>query len=335
MSLMAIILAAGREARMKSKRPWALHEICGRPMLHYVLQAAYGAGCARAVVVVGTGKDEVVAAFDEDERIAWIDQPEPLGAGDALRACQKQLKKHGGEVLVLPGNTPLVQAEVLRTLLNAHRDERAAASVATAVVDDPAGCPRVERDENGAFVRLVEDADDAEDAEEASAGDEQPSRREVSCGYYCFRADDLLTSLAKWKAGGKGGRRLSDVLSAMREAGKRILAVQVVPAADVARVDTRAQLADADAMMEERIHRRLRDGGVTIVSSPATYVEDGVMAGQDTVIHPFTFIGRDSSIGPSCVIGPFASLPRQSIVPEGVTIAGNISVETATLTPPG
>src|SRR6266516_5545676 len=115
MSLTAIILAAGKSTRLKSKRPKALHEVCGKPMLHYILQACYDAGVTRALVVVGHGKDEVVAAFAHDERIHWVEQTEQLGTGHAARMCEPHLREHQGDVFILTADGPLIRGEVLRT----------------------------------------------------------------------------------------------------------------------------------------------------------------------------------------------------------------------------
>ena len=159
MSTTAIILAAGKSTRLKSKRPKALHEVCGKPMLQYILQACYDAGVTRAIVVVGHGKDEVTAAFGGDERIRFVEQTEQLGTGHAARVCEDELKKVHGDVFLLAGDVPLIRGEVLTTLLQAHQDENAAASMATAVLDDPTGYGRIVRDARGEFVEIVEQID--------------------------------------------------------------------------------------------------------------------------------------------------------------------------------
>jgi bifunctional UDP-N-acetylglucosamine pyrophosphorylase/glucosamine-1-phosphate N-acetyltransferase len=147
MAATAIILAAGRSTRMKSARPKVLHEVCGRPMLRYVLDACYEAGCGRAIVVVGHGKELVQAEFVRDDRIDWVEQTEQLGTGHAVRVCEAELRKYQqgsphGDVFVLAGDGPLVRADNLRALRLAHQDERAAASLATASWTDPTGYGR-------------------------------------------------------------------------------------------------------------------------------------------------------------------------------------------------
>jgi bifunctional UDP-N-acetylglucosamine pyrophosphorylase/glucosamine-1-phosphate N-acetyltransferase len=323
MSLSAIILAAGKSTRMKSRRPKVLHEVCGRPMLHYVLRACYDAGCRHIFVVVGYGKDEVISTFAGDDRITWVEQVEQLGTGHAAKVCESQIKQQGGDVFILAGDGPLIRGEVLRTLYHAHRDERAAASMATAVLDDPTGYGRVIRDASGEFVEIIEQLD---------ATPQQREIREVFPSYYCVKAEELCFALSKLTNNNKKGEYyLTDIYGILRKAGKKVVAVQAVSAEDVIGVNTREHLALVDAIMQDRIQRDLRESGVTIVSGDNTYVETGASIGADSVIEPFTFIGRDSSIGAECCLGPFACIPRQSIVPEGTTIAGNVSPETAML----
>src|SRR4051794_19248495 len=190
MSTTAIILAAGKSTRMKSKRPKALHEICGKPMLHYILQACYDAGVTRCLVVVGHGKDEIVDYFGGDQRIHWIEQTEQLGTGHAAKMCVPELQKLQGDVFLLAGDVPLIRGEVLTTLLREHREANAAASMATAILDDPTGYGRVVRDNDGNFADIVEQID---------CTPQQREIREVFPSYYCLKVDDLLYALANLK----------------------------------------------------------------------------------------------------------------------------------------
>ena len=323
MSLTAIILAAGKSTRMKSRKPKPLHEICGKPMLHYILEACFGAGCDRVLVVVGYGKDEIIANFGHDKRIAFVEQTEQLGTGHAAKCCEHELKKHGGDTFILAGDLPLARGQVLKTLYETHKQERAAATMATAMVDDPTGYGRVIRDADGNFVEIVEQLD---------CTPEQREIREVFPSFYCAKVDDLLLALSRLKNDNKKGEYyLTDIYGILRRAGKKVVAIQALTAEDVQAPNTREQLAEADCVMQERIQRALRDSGVSIVSADNTYIEAGVSIGADSLVLPFTFTGRDASIGFNCTIGPFAVVPRQSIVPDGTTIAGNLSPETATL----
>ena len=315
----AIILAAGKSTRMKSARPKPLHEVCGRPMLDYVLRACYEAGCERVLVVVGHGKDAVVARYAGDDRVHFVEQIEQLGTGHAARMCEPHLAGHEGEVFILTGDGPLIRGEVLRTLLQAHRDDGADASMATAVFDDPTGYGRIVRDAAGDFLDIVEQAD-------ATAA--QRDLREVFPSYYCLSADALVSALAQLtNENAKREYYLTDVYGLLRRAGKRVLAVQAVTQEDALAVNDRVQQAEVDAILQDRIQRRLRHDGVTIVSGATTYVEDGASVGRDTVLFPFTFVGRDARIGTDCTVGPFARVPRDGIVPDGATVEGNVSGE--------
>jgi bifunctional UDP-N-acetylglucosamine pyrophosphorylase/glucosamine-1-phosphate N-acetyltransferase len=324
MSTTAIILAAGKSTRMKSRRAKPLHEVCGRPMLEYVLRACYEAGCDRVLVVVGHGKEEVVARFGSDDRIFWVEQIEQLGTGHAARMCVAELKENPGDVFILAGDGPLIRGEVLRTLLQAHQDEKAAASMATAVLDDPTGYGRIVRDEAGEFVEIVEQSD---------ATETQREIREVFPSYYCVRSDELLPALEKLTNNNKKREYyLTDIYSIIRQQGKKVLAVQAVTQEDSMAVNDRMQQAEVDAIMQDRIQRKLRADGVSIISGMNTYVEDGVTIGRDSVIQPFSFVGRDATIGAECVIGPHAIVPRGSIVRDGTVIAGNLTTENSILT---
>jgi bifunctional UDP-N-acetylglucosamine pyrophosphorylase/glucosamine-1-phosphate N-acetyltransferase len=323
MSLTAIILAAGKSTRMKSKRPKVLHEVAGRPMLHYVLQACYQAGCSRVLVVVGHGKDEVIGAFANDKRIHWIEQTEQLGTGHAARACEPELLKVHGDVFILAGDGPLLRGEVLKTLVNAHHDEHAAASMATAILDDPTGYGRIVRDQRGEFLQIIEQLD---------CTPQQREIREVFPSYYCVRVEELLRALHQLTPNNKKNEYyLTDIFTHLRQAGKKVLALQAVTAEDVLAVNTRQELADVDSVMQDRIQRRHRLAGATIVSPLNTYIEDGANLGMDTIVNPFSFIGRDASIGADCVIGPFGVVPREGILPEGSSLAGNVAPDSATL----
>lgn len=317
MSLSAVILAAGRSTRMKSRRPKPLAEVCGLPMLDYILRACYDAGCSKVVVVIGHGKDEVLAQFGDDKRIIWVEQTEQLGTGHAVKVCSEQLSELGGDMFILAGDGPLIRAQVLKTLLQAHTDEHASATMATAILEDPTGFGRITRDAQGRFLDIVEQID---------CTPEQLNIREVFPSYYCVHTGDLLWALGKLtNENRKKEFYLTDIFGHLRRAGKSIAAVQAVAAEDVLSVNTRQQQAEVDAIMQDRIQRTHRDAGVSIVSPHTTYVEAGTKIGVDTVLHPFSFVGRESEIGSDCVVGPFAMIPRNSLVPDGATVRSNVS----------
>ncbi len=187
--------------------------------------------------------------------------------------------------------------------------------MATAVLDDPTGYGRIIRDADGQFMEIVEQID---------CTPEQREIREVFPSIYCVKADELVFALPRLKNENKKGEYyLTDIYGILRQAKRKVLAVQAVTAEDVLAINSRDQQAQVDGVMQDRIQRQLRESGVSIASSVNVYIEAGVAIGPDTVIHPFSFIGRDSSIGANCVIGPFTRIPRESVVPEGSEIGGN------------
>lgn len=319
MSLTAIILAAGQSTRMKSAKPKPLHEIAGRPMLDYILRACWGAGCARAIVVVGFGKEEVIAQFGGDNRITWVEQAERKGTGHAVQVCIPELKKLQGDVMILAGDVPLIRKEVLSKLVKEHREQHVVASMATATLDDPTGYGRIIRDEKGEFIEIREHLDCSE---------EQRKINEVFPSLYCLKLEELIWSLGQLKNDNrKGEYYLTDVFKHLRNSGKRVLAIKALTAEDVLAPNSRQELAQAEELMQQRIQKALREQGVTIVSSTNTYIEDGAKIGADTTIYPFTFIGRDASIGANSVVGPFAAVGREAIVPEKSVVTGQTAVD--------
>jgi bifunctional UDP-N-acetylglucosamine pyrophosphorylase / glucosamine-1-phosphate N-acetyltransferase len=314
MQLTAIILAAGKSTRMHSRRAKPLHEICGKPMLAWVLEACYGAGCQRVIVVVGHGKDEVIRQFGDDRRIEWVEQTQMLGTGHAAQMCVPALKQFAGDVFVLAGDGPLIRSAVLQQLHDAHVAGDADTSMATAVLDDPTGYGRVIRDQAGAFIEIIEQID---------ATPTQRAVREVFPSYYCVKSDALVLALGQLKNDNKKGEYyLTDIYAILRRAGKKIVALQAVGADDVLAVNNRNEQAAVDAIMQRRIQSQLRSSGVSIASASNTYIEADVTIGAETAIHPFVHIGRSARIGSDCVIGPFAAIPAGAIIPDGTKVHG-------------
>ncbi|MEM8872928.1 MAG: NTP transferase domain-containing protein [Planctomycetota bacterium] len=322
MSSLAIILAAGRSTRMKSDLPKPLHEVAGKPMLGHILDACWAGGIDRAIVVVGHGKEHVIQRFGSDERITFVEQTEQLGTGHAVMVCRDALdgEADDSDVLILAGDLPMITGDIVHAIRNAHAEDDADATLGTGVLDDPTGYGRVVRDEAGNFDAIVEQLD---------ATPEQREVREVFPSLYCVKCGVLLDTLAKLtNDNAKGEYYLTDIYAIAKRDGRRVLAVEAVTADDIIAPNSRDQLADADAAMQDRIHAALRDNGVTIVSSANTYIEADVEVGRNTIIRPFTYIGHGSCIGCDCVVGPFAMLPRQGMLGDGQSLAGNLSPET-------
>ena len=306
----AIILAAGMSSRMNTKLPKVLHEVCGRPMLAYVLDACRGAGVKKAYVVVGYNKEAVIEAFAHDKDIVWVEQKEQKGTGHAVLCCKEHLANFDGETLVLCGDGPLIRTETLSTLTGKHESEKASATIATAILDDPTGYGRIVRDAYGNMQGIVEHGDCTE---------KQRDIKEVNPSYYCFNNKVLFDALANIKPNNvKNEYYLTDALHLIISNGLKVVAVTAVAAEDAISVNSRAQLSETSKVMQKRILNKRMAGGVTIVDPDNTWIDARAKIGQDTVIEPFVYIHGEVEIGSNCRVGPFA------FVRNGTTIGSDV-----------
>ena len=295
MSLAAIILAAGKATRMKSDRVKVLHEICGRPMLSYVLDACRSVGVGRLYVVIGHDRQRVMDTYRDAADISWVIQDQQKGTGHAVMVCREKIAADQGlgehdNVFVLGGDGPLIRGETLKALAEKHTVTKAAVTLATSILENPAGYGRIVRDAAGQVTGIVEHND---------ATPEQRAIREVNPTYWIFRTRDLFESLDRVQPNNKKGEYyLTDTLAILKTMGRRLEAVPSVPPEDVLSINTRAELADVARVMQRRIQRRHMDEGVTLVSPENTWIEFGASIGQDTVIEPFTWIGAGAHIPP-------------------------------------
>lgn len=290
-----VILAAGRGKRMKSDLPKVLHPVGGRAMIEYVIDALKDTGVQRVVVVVGRDSEDIRQLLGD--RVEYAVQEDPLGTGDALRRVQGMVPSTN-DMVVLYGDTPLLTSATLKGLLRRHKETDAAASVVAVHLEDPTGYGRIIRDPGGRFGRIVEEAD---------AGPAEKAVCEVNTGIYCFRTGEVFRALEEVDpANSQGEYYLVDALPLM--AGRR-LRVEVVISDEVDAlkgVNSRAEMAAAEAALKLRVLRRLWDAGVTVVDPAGVYIDSRVSVGQDTVIYPFTVIEGSTVIGRRCRIGPGA-----------------------------
>ncbi len=311
-SPVAVILAAGMSTRMNTMLPKVLHEVCGRPMIAYVLDACRSVGVATSFVVVGYGKEQVIERYSKDTDIAFVEQTEQKGTGHAVMCCRQQLKDFNGPVLVLCGDAPLIRSETLKLLLQKHLSEKSAATLATTILEDPTGYGRIVRDSYGNIQGIVEEND---------CNPEQKRIREVNPSYYCFDSKVLLQVLDEIKPNNvKGEYYLTDALQLIIAKGLKAIAITAVAAEDCMGVNNRSQLSLVSKIMQQRIQTYLMDHGVTIVDPPNTWIDVRAQIGQDTVIEPFTYIHGEVKVGRNCRIGPFAYLRDKTVVEDDVVL---------------
>jgi bifunctional UDP-N-acetylglucosamine pyrophosphorylase/glucosamine-1-phosphate N-acetyltransferase len=319
----AIILAAGVSSRMNTQLPKVLHEVGGRPMLAYVLDACREVEVSKIYVVIGFGAKEVKDQFNSTDDLVWVEQEKQLGTAHAVLCCKEYLKDFTGETLVLCGDGPLIRAQTLKILIERHETGQAAATLATAVLEDPTGYGRIVRDKYGNIQGIVEHTD---------CTPTQLAINEVNPSYYLFNNKILFEAVEKVKPDNiKEEYYLTDALSSVIATGHKVVAVTAVRPEEAMGVNSRAQLSVASKIMQQRIQQQLMEEGVTIVDPDNTWIDARAKVGQDTVIEPFTYIHGEVRIGKSCRIGPFAFLRHGTVLEDDVVLGVFTEVKNSTL----
>ena len=292
-SAAGIVLAAGKGTRMKSEAPKCLHTVCGIPMVEHVARAMTGAGIVRLVIVIGHGGEQIADRLGSAYTYAW--QREQHGTGHAVQMAEAELKGHEGPVVIASGDTPLLDADTVRGLLERHEHSGAACTLTTAVLVEPASYGRVVR-RRGAPVAIVE----ARDADAATLAIE-----ETNAGLYCFDWQALRRVLPKLSSDNALGEHyLTDAIGLLAEEGARIESYELNRPEKLSGVNDRWQLAEAEATMRRELLRRAALAGATIRDVQSTYLGPDVTIGQDTVIEPGCSLLGNTTIGARCRIGP-------------------------------
>ncbi|ASA25029.1 UDP-N-acetylglucosamine diphosphorylase/glucosamine-1-phosphate N-acetyltransferase [Paenibacillus donghaensis] len=304
MKRMAIVLAAGQGKRMKSKLYKVLHPVCGKPMVGHVLDTVTATGCQRTIVVVGHGAEAVQAYLGD--KAEYVLQASQLGTGHAVKQTKELLGSEEGTTIVICGDTPLVTSETLEGLMALHERNRAAATVLTAVMEQPAGYGRIIRGTDGGVLKIVEQKD---------CSSEEDAIHEINTGTYCFDNAKLFAALEKvTNTNNQQEYYLTDVIGILRGEGDIVLGYQANDPAESIGVNDRLALSEAEGHMKRRINRRHMLGGVTLIDPDSTYIGAEVVIGQDTVIYPGTFLKGMTVIGEQCIIGPASDIEDSRIM---------------------
>jgi bifunctional UDP-N-acetylglucosamine pyrophosphorylase/glucosamine-1-phosphate N-acetyltransferase len=319
----AIILAAGGSTRMNTQLAKVLHEVCGRPMLAYVLDACRKVDIKKIFVVVGFGAEQVQEQFGDADDIIWVRQDEQLGTAHAVLRCREHLKDFHGQTLVLCGDGPSIRAQTLKKIIKKHESGQSAATLGTAVLDDPKGYGRIMRDDYGNIQGIVEDSD---------CTPEQLKIKEINPSNYLFDNQILFEALERVKPENvKKEYYLTDAVSDIIATGHKVEAITAVPPDEAIGINSREQLSAASKVMQRRIQRKLMEDGVTIVDPDNTWIDARAQIGQDTVIEPFTYIHGQVKIGQGCRIGPFAFLRHGTVLKNDVVLGVYTEVKNSTL----
>jgi len=302
---------------MRSRTPKVLHDLCGRPLIAWPVDAARAVSAARIVVVDAPAR---VLDGQLPDDVEIVVQPEPNGTGGATVAAAALIDAEA-PVLILMGDVPLLSAESIGGLLEAHAASGAAATVATAILDDPAGYGRIVRGADGAVERI------AETKSAGDAGAHELAIAEVNSGIYVFDGGALLGALPRLTSdNAQGELYLTDVLAILRADGATVLAHAVEDPLIVLGINDRVQLARAREIARRRIIDAHLLAGVDIVDPASTVIDAGVTLGQDTVVEPFTVLRGATSAGSGCRIGPGTTLTDVTLG-DDVTILHSYAID--------
>lgn len=324
--LAAVVLAAGEGTRMRSATPKVLHPLCGRPMVLHVIDALTTLPIDRIVVVVGHGAESVTKTLQDQIAggvpVEFVEQRIQRGTGDAvsvaLTASAFEDLDAEDDILVVPGDTPLLRADSLAELVAEHRVADAAATILTACMADPTGYGRVVRDRHGDVERIVEHTD---------ATEEEHRIDEINTSIYCFRRPFLAPALRRLSPSNTQREYyLTDAIEVLSSAGHRVAAVVAADPDEVVGVNDRVQLAAAEAELRTRVNARWMREGVTMVDPSKVYVDASVELSPDVRILPGTILGGRTVVGSGSVIGPDVHL-QDTVVGSGCTVANSVAKE--------
>jgi bifunctional UDP-N-acetylglucosamine pyrophosphorylase/glucosamine-1-phosphate N-acetyltransferase len=320
-ALSAVVLAAGEGTRMRSERPKPLHRLCGRPMVLHVLHALAGIPVERAVVVVGHASERVTKAVGEQPpegmRVDFVEQRVQRGTGDAvsvaLTAFEDDDVDDPDDIIVVPGDTPLLRASTLAELREVHQRSGAAATVLSARFEDPTGYGRVVRDRNGSVARIVEQSD---------ATPEERQIDEVNTSIYMFRRSVVVPALRRLTPdNAQGEYYLTDIVAVLHDAGYDVGSMIVHDAGEVAGVNDRIQLARAEGELRRRINLDWLRRGVTMLDPEHTYLDTTVQLASDVTIYPGTLLQGTTTVATGAELGPNTQLSDCTVGPRAVVSA--------------
>ncbi|MDT2810501.1 bifunctional UDP-N-acetylglucosamine diphosphorylase/glucosamine-1-phosphate N-acetyltransferase GlmU [Enterococcus asini] len=312
----AIILAAGKGTRMKSKLYKVLHPVCGKPMVEHIMNRVTETAPNEIITIVGHGAELVKKQLGDRSEYAL--QAEQLGTGHAVLQAEPFLKGKKGTTLVISGDTPLLTSETLNNLFEYHQGKNASATILTAKAEDPTGYGRIVRDHVGIVEKIVEQKD---------ATLEEARIQEINTGTYCFDNELLFDALSQLDTdNAQGEYYLTDIIEILKKAGKNVAAYLTEDFNESLGVNDRVALSKANELMRARINHQHMLNGVSFIDPKATYIDDGVVIGAETVIEPGVYLKGKTVIGENCLITANSQI-TDSIIEDDVTVKTSVVEE--------
>jgi bifunctional UDP-N-acetylglucosamine pyrophosphorylase / glucosamine-1-phosphate N-acetyltransferase len=293
MATHVVILAAGKGTRMKSASPKVLHRVAGRPLIEHVLDCAATICPISTTIVVGHQAEVLKAALSPHPDLAFVVQEPQLGTAHALLVTEPALRGRTGTLVLLSGDVPLLSGRTLRNLVERHESTGAAATVVTAIVDEPQGYGRIVRS-GEQIARIVEEKD---------ATSSERAIREINSGIYAFALEGLFDAVRSIAAeNAQHEYYLPDLFSIYRKKGLGVQAIVVSNADEIRGINSRAELAAVSRIVHDEKNAELMAAGVTIEDPATAYIDRDVTIGADTIVHPGVSIEGRTTIGAGCEI---------------------------------
>ena len=314
-NVIGLVMAAGTDDRMKSKKSKLAQELYGKAVIKRVVEAIKKAGISEVAVIVGENKEEIEEILKDE--VTYLYQEKCLGTGHAIMQAVEYLQKKNGKVLVANGNIPLITENTIKKLVEKSESEAEAVTVLTGIISEPAGYGRIIREDNK-IVEIIEDKE---------LTDSQRNLLEVNAGLYCFDISKLLDIIGKLQQNNMGLYYLTDVVKMLSNKGEKIGGLLVEDNTEILSLNTKVQLEMLSRILRIRINTMHMNNGVTIEDMNTTYIYDDVQIGIDTVIHPNTTIKSGVVIGEDCNIGPNAYIREGSILANRVKIGSFVEVK--------
>lgn len=297
-----IILAAGMGTRMKSAKPKVLHEILGKPMLAYIIDAVKGVSKDEPIVIVGSGADQVRSTIGDKAR--YVLQEPQLGTAHAVGCAQQLLEGKANTVIVANSDFPLIRKETYQALLDEHKRSGSVMTVATVVADDPRGFGRIVRDGKGRIMRIVEDKD---------ATTEEKQIKELNSNPYVFEGAWLWQAIKKVEKSAVGEYYLTDLVKIAYDEGHSVGTMEVTDFEESIGINNRVHLAEAAKVMQKRTNTHWMLEGITMIDPEKVYIEENVTIGRDTILYPEVYLRNGTVIGEACELGPSVIVENSSI----------------------
>jgi len=316
-NVIGLVMAAGSDDRMKSKKSKLAQELYGKAVIKRVVDSLKKAGIENIAVIVGENKEEIEEILKEE--VTYLHQEKCLGTGHAIMQAVDYLKGKNGRVVIANGNIPLITPETIQTLVEKSIHEEEAATILTGIISEPAGYGRIIR-EGSQITEIVEDKE---------ATELQRKILEVNSGLYCFEISKLLEIIGKLQQSSIGLYYLTDVIKMFHAKDFKIGGVLVEDNTEILSLNTKAQLEMLTKILRIRINTMHMNNGVTIEDSNTTYIYDDVEIGIDTVIHPNTTIKSGVIIGEECNIGPNAYIREGCKVANKAKIGNFVEIKKA------